>query len=73
MNLQRVTLVSTPNGRNLPEALSTLRESGLDVEVQYCSDKVAEWFICPFIRDSTGQTFFGIEGIEYFVRSKFAG
>lgn len=65
MAKQQVTLVTTVGHSVLPEALSLLED--MEVEVDYCPPSVAEWYECPFVRDSKGATYFGLEGIRFFV------
>jgi len=63
-----VVLVTTEDEMANEELISQLRHlSGLDLQITFCSPTVAEWYRCPFVRDSSGATFFGPEGIQFFV------
>ncbi len=41
---------------------------GIDITITWVPHSVSEWFPTPFIHDENGLTYFGVEGVEYFVK-----
>ncbi len=69
-----VRLVTTGDDEPTREAVSALeRLPNAEIRVSYCPQSVAEWYQCPFVRDDSGQTYFGLDGIALFVSERLAG
>lgn len=69
-----VKLVTPCNDADTWEAIRLLEElPGIQVEVAYCPESVREWFRCPFMRCGDGQTYFGLDGIKFFIKEYQGG
>lgn len=69
-----VRLVTPLNNEPAREAIRLLQElPDIEVEVAYCPESVREWFQCPFMRCEDGQTYFGLDGIKFFIKESQGG
>ncbi len=69
-----VKLVTPGNDEDTREAIRLLEElPGVEVEVAYCPESVREWFQCPFMRCEGTQTYFGLDGIKFFISEYLGG
>lgn len=69
-----VKLVTPSNDAETWEAIRLLEElPGVEVEVAHCPESVREWFQCPFIRCEDSQTYFGLDGIKFFISAYQGG
>lgn len=55
------------------KALSVLRDAGVEADVVGCPPSFSEWYPCPLLRDDSGSTFCGIDGVHYYVNSLCLG
>ena len=69
-----VRLVTTGDDEPTRKAILELeRLPNAKIQVSYCPQSVAEWYQCPFVRDDSGQTYFGLDGIALFVSERLSG
>lgn len=69
-----VRLVTPSNDEDTWEAIRLLEElPGITVEVAYCPESVREWFQCPFIKCGDDPTYFGLDGIKFFIKEYLGG
>lgn len=69
-----VKLVTPGSDEPTREAIRLLEDvPGIEVEVAYCPESVREWYQCPFLRCEDGQTYFGLDGIKFFIKEYQGG
>ena len=69
-----IRLIATGDDEQTQRAMAALEAlPNTNIEVSYCPTTVADWFECPFVRDESGQEFFGLDGIEFFVAKRLRG
>lgn len=65
----KVELYVTQEGESERALRSRIAELGCGVIVRMCPPTAAQWVEFPFVRLSTGSSFYGVEGVEDFLRN----
>lgn len=68
-----VRLVTTDEDEETRKAILVLKKlSNIEIQISYCPQFVKEWYKCPFMRCGDEQTYFGLDGIKFFVSEQMS-